>query len=72
MIMTTLKFKTSLNCNNCVAKVSAMLDKLVGADKWSVDVINPDKILSVEVESLAPEEVVEALKGFGYRAEKLD
>lgn len=69
--MTTLKFTTTLNCNNCVAKVSAILDKLVGPGNWSVDVIDPAKILTVTTESVSPEEVIEALKAFGYRAEKL-
>ncbi len=70
--MAKLKFKTSLNCNNCVAKVSAMLDKLVGPGNWSVDVTDPSKILTVEVGNVAPEQIIEALKGFGYQAEKLD
>lgn len=70
--MTTLKFKTNLQCNNCVAKVTAILDKLVGSDNWSVDVTDPSKILTVKTENLSPNEIVEALKSFGYQAEKLD
>ncbi len=71
--MTTLKFKTNLQCNNCVAKVTAILDKLVGSGNWSVDVTDPLKILTIiKTENLSPNEIVEALKSFGYQAEKLD
>lgn len=70
--MATLKFKTSLNCNNCIAKVSALLDKLVGAGNWSVDVTVPAKVLTVNTDSVAAEEIIGALNGFGYQAEKID
>ena len=49
-----------------------LLDKLVGAGNWSVDVTVPAKVLTVETDSVAAEEIIGALNGFGYQAEKID
>ena len=70
--MATLKFKTSLNCSNCVAKVTDILDKLVGAGNWTVDVAVPSKILTVETDTVAADEIIGVLQGFGYQAERID
>ncbi|MDP4206990.1 MAG: heavy-metal-associated domain-containing protein [Bacteroidota bacterium] len=70
--MTTLKFKTSINCNGCVAKVSPFLDNTNGIDKWEVELTNPQKILTIETSSLKEEDIIEGLKNIGYRAEKID
>ncbi|MDP4206537.1 MAG: heavy-metal-associated domain-containing protein [Bacteroidota bacterium] len=70
--MTTLKFKTSINCNGCVAKVSPFLDNTKGIDKWEVELTNPQKILTIETSSLKEEDIIDGLKNLGYRAEKID
>ncbi|MDP4185487.1 MAG: heavy-metal-associated domain-containing protein [Bacteroidota bacterium] len=70
--MTTLKFKTSINCNGCVAKVSPFLDNTKGIDKWEVELTNPQKILTIETSSLKEEDIIDGLKNIGYRAEKID
>ena len=37
-----LKFKTSINCGGCIAKVTPYLDSVKGITKWEVD--RTDKI----------------------------
>ncbi|OIQ16935.1 MAG: hypothetical protein BM557_09315 [Flavobacterium sp. MedPE-SWcel] len=61
-----LKFKTSMNCGNCVAKVTPSLNEVVGADKWTVDTDNPDKILTVATEKVTEEEIMNAVKKVGF------
>lgn len=43
----TQKFKTTINCGNCKAKVSPFLNSQSGIDSWEVDLDNPDKVLTV-------------------------
>jgi copper chaperone len=69
--MTTLKFKTSINCGGCIAKVTPVLNQIKGIEKWEVDTNNPQKILSVETGDDNLEEIVASLKNIGYRAELL-
>lgn len=70
--MDTLKFKTNINCSGCITTVTPVLDTLIGVEKWEVDTNNPDKILTVEVDSrLKADQVVAALKAKGYSAEPL-
>jgi len=45
--MITLKFKTNINCGGCIKAVTPHLDKAEGVKSWSVDTVNPDKILTV-------------------------
>lgn len=67
--MSTIKFKTNINCSNCLAKVTPFLDKKVGKESWSVDIENSDKILTVETSEFTPEEIVKTVKRTGFEAE---
>ena len=66
--METMKFKTNINCSNCVAKVTPFLDKKVGEDSWSVDTESEDKILTVDNNELTAEEIVKTIKRTGFEA----
>lgn len=67
-----LKFKTNLNCSNCVAKVKPFLDKVPGMDNWSVDTDSNDKILSVEVaDTTTPQQIIDAVENVGFDIEKV-
>ena len=67
---TTLKFKTSINCGSCVAKVTPRLNEADFIESWDVDTKNPDKILTVHLNPTSPDassSAVEALiKGAGF------
>jgi copper chaperone CopZ len=45
---TTRRFKTNLNCGNCVAAVKPLLDAEPSVARWTVDTASPDKVLTVE------------------------
>lgn len=64
-----MKFKTNINCNNCVAKVQTTLDGLVGAGNWQVDINNPEKILDIKNLEVAAQDVTNKLKRIGFSAE---
>lgn len=66
------KFKTNINCGNCVAKVKPFLDKVEGMDNWSVDTDSEDKILTTEVsDKTTREQVIDAVENVGFDIEKI-
>ena len=67
--METLKFKTNVNCGGCIATVTPHLNQIKGIAKWSVDTLNPLKILTVEATGLNPEVIIEVMKVAGYKAD---
>lgn len=69
--MKTLKFKTNINCNGCIATITPSLNKIDGITKWEVDITNPQKILTVDTSNLSEDEIITIVKNAGYNAEKL-
>lgn len=69
--MGTMKFKTNINCSNCVAKVTPFLNKKVGKDSWSVDTESDDKILTVDTTEFTPEDIVKTIKRTGFEAKPI-
>ena len=69
--MGTIKFKTNINCIGCAAKVTPLLNQEEAIKNWSVDMANPQKILSIESDSLSDNELVQIVKEAGFKAEKL-
>ncbi len=68
--MTTLQFKTNINCSNCVRTVTGFLNDLKSIEKWEVDTSNPEKILTVEGDNLSAEEVILAVEEAGFDIER--
>jgi len=66
--MKTLKFKTNINCSNCLAKVTPKLNEQVGIESWSVDLEDPDRTLTVQTVELEPEAVKKAVLKAGFLA----
>ncbi|MBI5402106.1 MAG: heavy-metal-associated domain-containing protein [Ignavibacteriae bacterium] len=69
--MSTLKFKTNIKCNNCVAKVSQYLDESYKIKEWSVDLEDPDRVLTVTGEEISGEYIKETVMKAGYKAEEI-
>ncbi len=69
--MNTLKFKTSINCGNCVAKVTPVLNNQSEIKDWSVDTENPEKILTVSGENIDEADLIKSLQKIGFKAEKI-
>jgi copper chaperone len=68
--METLKFKTTINCSGCVAKVTPFLNEAIGEDKWSVDTTTPTKELTVQTGE--EKKVIEVLNKAGFKATRLE
>ncbi|MBK7408490.1 MAG: heavy-metal-associated domain-containing protein [Saprospirales bacterium] len=66
-----LKFKTNINCNNCIRSVSGFLNDIKEIEKWEVDITNPEKILTVDGEKVTVEMVMEAVEEAGFDIEKV-
>ena len=67
----TLKFKTTINCGNCVRTVTPFLNELAGVKSWNVDTNNSDKILTVETEDTSAENIIETVEDLGFDIEKV-
>lgn len=69
--MKQYQFKTNINCSGCVAKVTPVLEQNEEIKDWKVDTDNPNKILTVETESLNEEQVKAIVQKAGFKAENL-
>lgn len=69
--MSKIKFKTNINCGNCIKSVKPFLDEAIGEGNWKVDTENPDKILSVG-KDIELSEVVEAVTDAGFKIQKIE
>ncbi|MEQ9009042.1 MAG: heavy-metal-associated domain-containing protein [Ekhidna sp.] len=69
--MSTLKFKTTIKCCGCLANVTPHLNAAHGIEKWEVDIMNPNKILTVETAGASESDVIAAVEKAGYTAEKV-
>jgi copper chaperone len=70
--MKTYQFKTNIICFNCIAKVMSSLNANNKIKHWSVDMQNPQKILTVETENLTSDMVEEIVRNAGWKAEKIE
>ena len=64
--MSTLQFKTTINCGGCIKAVTPALNRAVGAGNWQVDTANPGKILTVTSDQATAREVVQAVEAAGF------
>jgi copper chaperone len=70
--MKQYQFKTNINCSGCVAKVTPTLNQTEEIKDWKVDTDNPNKILTVETDSLNEEQVKAIVQKAGFSIEKLN
>lgn len=68
--METLKFKTNIKCGGCIATVTPFLNADENIEKWGVDLLSADRVLTVETNH-SSNEVTELLKKAGYVAEEI-
>jgi copper chaperone len=69
--MKQYQFKTNINCGGCVAKVTPVLNAAPEIKEWKVDTNNPNKVLTIETESLKEDEVKAIVAKAGFKAENL-
>lgn len=70
--MKTVKFKTTINCGNCIKSVTPFLNELENIDLWKVDTDHPDKLLHVTLDDNDTQSVIEAVKKAGYSIEEIE
>ena len=70
--MKEMKFKTTIKCSGCLAKVSPQLNKEEGIEAWDVDLEDPQRILTVKSDTTTEEEIVAAVEEAGFEIEKVD
>ncbi len=69
--MNKLTFKSNINCEACVAKVTPILNENPHIKNWEVDTQNPNKILIVEGENIDTNKLAISLEKIGYKIESL-
>jgi copper chaperone len=67
--MKTLKFKTNIQCTNCLAKVTPKLNEQNDIESWNVDLQDPERTLTVNTANLNPEDIKKAVLKVGFVAE---
>ena len=65
--MKKLQFKTNIQCSNCLS-VSPKLNEQTGIHTWQVDLQDPNRTLTVETETLEPEDIRKAVLKAGFIA----
>jgi len=66
--MKTQKFKTNINCGNCLAKVTPILNAEPRVKSWEVDLKSDDRILTIESEDMSAEDVFKTVIKAGFIA----
>ncbi len=65
-------FKTNINCGNCIRTVSPVLNALDNVESWQVDIENPDKILTVELDDQDVDTVIKSVESAGFEILLID
>ena len=68
---TVVSFKTTINCRNCLAKVTPFLDASPEITEWKVDLESPDRVLTAHLRSGNISEVKKAVEKAGFRIEEI-
>ena len=61
-------FKTNIKCGGCIATVQPVLNAETAISGWKVDIADPEKILTVETESLDAQDIIALVESVGYQA----
>ena len=68
----TLKFKTNIKCGGCISTVTPFLDNTNGIQHWEVDTVNKDKILTVQVDGITEDVVIQKVQEAGFKIELIN
>jgi len=69
--MPEARFKTTIQCNGCLSKVTPKLNEILEEQSWSVDLESDDRILTVNDDNVTVDAVVSAVKSVGFEIEEL-
>lgn len=68
----SLQFKTNINCDGCIAKVTPFLNEAKGICHWEVNTANKDKILTVQTDGITKEKIMQKVQEAGFKIELLN
>ena len=68
--MSTQRFKTTINCANCLRAITPELNAEPAITAWQVDTSTPDKILTVTTD-LPAARVVALVEEAGFEAQPI-
>jgi copper chaperone len=66
------KFKTNLQCRNCVRAVSGFFQEVSGIISWEVDTDHPDKVLTIIGNGVSTDVVLKALDEAGFEGQVIE
>lgn len=69
--MSEAKFKTTIQCNGCLSKVTPKLNDILSDNSWSVDLESEDRILTVNDDNVSVNAVMSAVKSVGFEIQEL-
>lgn len=67
--MSTLKFKTNIQCENCLSTVKPYLENEAAIEQWEVDLQSQDKILTVNGQDISSQKIRDILQEAGFQGE---
>ena len=70
--MDILVFKTNLRYKKNISEAVSHIEKIPGIRRWNVDLKDRDKVLRIESNNLAPQEVEETLTNIGFYCKELE
>lgn len=70
--MNILVFKTNIRYKKQVSAVTQHMNTIDGIIRWNVDLLDKDKILRIETNSLSPRVVETTLLRAGYACQELE
>ena len=70
--MKTLKFKTTIKCSGCLAKVTPFLNDEPTIEKWDVNIDTPEKTLTVESNDGDADKVIKAVEKAGFQIQSIN
>lgn len=66
-------YQTDIKCGGCLAKVAPHLNEEFGQGNWKVDIHDPRKVLTIELEAeIDDSEVQQAVSKAGFYAKPLE
>lgn len=65
------RFRTSIMCNGCIAKITPVLDGAQGIASWKVNLDTPDRVLTVVPDGITEEQLVALVRVAGFTIERI-
>lgn len=65
------RFRTSIMCNGCIAKITPVLDGAQGVVSWKVNLDSPDRVLTIVPDGITQEALMTLVREAGFTIERL-